>query len=260
MTNRKSRKRRSKLMGSHQRCWLWGRHLVLETLRAGCWRPLEVRIGERLPATSRTEIETLASAQAIPLQTDPTERLTQLCGSPEHQGLVARMPPFPYADPDELLRRSPAAPLWAVLGSVQDPHNFGAIVRSAEVLGVGAVLIGEEGQTEVTATVARTSAGAVNSVPIGRSADLPSLLDRLHSAGWAIVGTDAEAALPVWSQDFTGPTAIIIGNESTGLTPALRDCCQTFVSIPRYGAIGSLNAAVAAGILFFEAQRQRTRP
>ena len=170
------------------------------------------------------------------------------------------MAPFPYADVDTLLSKPPPMPLYAVLDRIQDPQNFGAIVRSAEGFGLDALFIAERQQVGVTAAVARASAGAVNRVPIARAEDLSALAERLKDAGAAIVGASEKADTTITECDFCRPTAILIGSESRGICPTLLERCDLLVHIPRYGQIGSLNAAAAAAILFYEARRQRAAP
>ncbi len=259
MVGRKLRKSRKKVMGNHQRCWLWGRHLVLETLRASRWTPLEVRISDRLGDDERREVEQLAGEDNIPVALEPNDRLSQLCRATDHQGYLARMPPFPYSQPDELFVDRPHPPVLLLLAGLQDPHNFGAIVRSADIFGVDAVVVGSVGQADVTATVARSSAGAVNYVPIIKVTDLSLLLIQCQAAGLAIVGTDASTSQTVETFDFTQATVIVIGNESAGIQAELRERCDALVAIPQCGHVGSLNAAVAAGILCYEVHRQRAQ-
>src|SRR5205085_793916 len=148
------------LLGSHQRCWVWGRNAVLETLAAGRWIPLEVRLADRLPADKVATVRRLTDPTGIPVLIEPAVRLRQLCGSDEHQGYLAKMPPFPYDDADALIARRPPSPLYVVLDGIQDPFNFGSMLRSAEVLGTDAVFLGRERQVEVTSHVARSSSGA----------------------------------------------------------------------------------------------------
>lgn len=259
MVDRRSKKRRAKLMGSHQRCWLWGRHLVLETLRAGRWPVLELRMADRLDPADRDEVKRWADSRGVAVKTETSDRLSQLCGATEHQGLLAKMPPFPYTPVDELSSSNVTGPppLLAVLDGIQDPHNFGAIVRSAEVLGVQGIAVGTHQQCDVTAAVARASAGAVNYLPIAEVDDLGAYLDRMKAAGLQIVGTQAKASRGVSECDFMQPTAVVIGSEAEGMRASIRERCDLLVSVPQSGQVASLNAAVAAGILFYEARRQR---
>ena len=246
---------RRQLLGSHQRCWIWGRHAVLETLRAARWIPLEVALADRLPPEELAHARRLARAAGADPTVEPADELTRRCRTAEHQGYLAKMPPFPYADPAPLIERAEALVL---LDAVQDPYNFGAVVRSADVLGLDGLIVGTARQSEVSSLVARSSAGAVNHVPIARADDLDATADRLRRVGFRLVAASEKAAAPPWSCDFRRRTALIIGNEGTGVRPSLVERCDELVAIPQSGHVGSLNAAVAAGILFYEVRRQRT--
>jgi len=246
------------LLGSHQKCWLWGRNVVLETLRAGAWPVLELHLAGTLAADELEAARRLAERHGIQVKVQAAARLEQLCHAPEHQGYLAKMGPFSYADAEMLLADRPPAPLYAVLDSIQDPHNFGAVVRSAEVFGLDAVFIAEREQVGVTTAVARASAGAVSRVPIARVVDLPVLAARLKAAGVALVAASEKADAPITAHDFLGATAIVIGSEAHGIRPALLERCDALVRIPQHGRIGSLNAAAAAAVVFYEARRQRS--
>lgn len=251
-------KRKKKLLGSHQKCWVWGRNTVLEILRAGRWPVVELHLADRLPPSQRDEPERLARQWDVPLTVEPFESLTQRCHSKEHQGYLVKMTPYPYSDAETILQRSLAAPLFVVLDAIQDPYNFGAIVRSADGLGIDAVFVPREGQSEVTSLVARSSAGAVNYVDIAQVGDLIELAHALHQRGLALVAAVEDAPRPVFEARLDGPAALVIGNEGRGIRPELLALCDEQIRIPQVGHVESLNAAVSAGILFYEARRQRS--
>lgn len=245
------------LLGNHQRCWLWGRHVVTETLRAARWPVLELHLSDRLPDDDLAFAEQWAEATEGTLFVEPLERLTELCHSREHQGFLAKMAMFPYDRIDEVLARAKSPPLFGLLDGLQDPHNFGAIIRSAHVLGVDALFVPMHGQVEVTTQVARSSAGAVNHLPIAQADDLVALAKQLRARGVRVLGTSQRASTSISDCDLTQPSAVVIGNEGSGIRAELLAVCDELVTIPQFGAIESLNAAVSAGILFYEAQRQR---
>ena len=259
MVERSKRVKRTKkaLLGSHQRSWLWGRHLVSETIRAGKWPILELFLAADLPADQLHDVQDLIKRQQINHSLESRNALSKRCHSAEHQGYVAKMGPFPYADVDQVLASRSAGPLYLLLDAIQDPHNFGAILRSAEVFGVEAAFIGDARQVGVTSQVARSSAGAVNRIPIVQTPDLVLLAETLRNLHVKIVAADGKASRTIADYDFRQATAIVIGNEGAGISPALSKCCDDFVKIPQFGRIGSLNAAAAAAILFYEARRQR---
>jgi 23S rRNA (guanosine2251-2'-O)-methyltransferase len=254
---RGKRNTKQKLLGNHQKCWIWGRHAVVETLRADRWPILELAVADRLPSDELESVQNLASEREYPLTVEPVESLKRRCGSSEHQGYVAKMPPFPYANADTLLDAAKTTPLYLVLDSIQDPHNFGAIIRSAAALGVDAIFVAETGQSEVTSQVARSSAGMVNHVPIAQVVDLAVLLKSLEQRDVRIVATDVDAEQLLSDCDFLPPTALIVGNEGIGIRDDLLLLCHQRVRIPQSAFVGSLNAAVSAGIVLYEVSRQR---
>jgi len=245
------------VLGSHQKCWLWGRTAVTETLRAGTWPIVELYLADNLRADQLDAAAQMALALDVPVKIETARRLEQLCHSPDHQGYLAKMSLFPYADAEAVLAKQAAQALYLVLDRIQDPHNFGAMVRSAEVFGAGAVFIGHQGQVGVTTAVARASAGAVNRVPIVQADDLVAAAARLREAGVALAGASEKAETPVTDFDFRRPAAVVIGSEAAGIRPQLAAACDTLVHIPQHGQIGSLNAAAAAAIVLYEARRQR---
>jgi len=201
----------------------------------------------------------LAESLGVPFELVDANRIRQLCGTAEHQGFAARMPEFPYTAAEEL-------PEIVVLGKpafllmcdrIQDPYNFGAILRSADCFGVDAVVIQETQQVGVTSQVARSSAGAVNTVPVVRHPSLPALATELGDLGVSLAACSEKAVTDVAQADLTQAIALIVGNEGTGVRPELQDAVSVSVRIPMHGSIGSLNAMVAASVTLYEAQRQR---
>lgn len=250
-------KGKTKLLGNHQKCWIWGKNVVGETLRAGRWQIHELRLSNSLSDDALQSARETAADLEIPVIVESTADLTRRCRSSEHQGYLAKMAPFPYDALNEVLADMPAAPLYVILDSIQDPYNFGAILRSADVMAADAVFIGEKNQVDVTSLVARTSVGAVNHIRIVKTDDLTSLITRLRDAGIHTVATGQHAAVPCYDYDWTGPSALIIGNEGTGVSDNLLALSDQQITIPQAGHVDSLNAAVAAGILLYEAHRQR---
>jgi 23S rRNA (guanosine2251-2'-O)-methyltransferase len=246
------------LLGSHQKCWLWGRHVVLETLRAGLWKPLEVWMADSLEERVAGEVRHCADQLSIEVVVQPAEELTRRCGKLEHQGLMAKMPLFPYSPVGDVWRQAQTPALYLILDGVEDPFNFGAMIRSAEVFGVDGIFVGTRHQSEVTAQVARSSAGAVNYVPIARAERLAELARDLRAQHVRVVAASEKAEQRAAAVDLRGPTALIIGSEGRGISDELRKVCDAAVAIPQSGRVGSLNAAVAAGILLYEVRRQRT--
>jgi 23S rRNA (guanosine2251-2'-O)-methyltransferase len=232
----------------------------METLRAGRWRPLEVRLDERLPAKERDDVFRHAERLDVDVALSPAAALERLCRSAEHQGYLAKMPPFPYEKPVDLIEGRPPRSFYIVLDAIQDPFNFGAILRSADAFGVDGVFVGATQQAEVSSLVVRASSGAVNHVRIAQVDDLGGWITKLKGDGVAIVGTSPTAWRDVSQVDLRGPTALILGNEAVGVRPEILELCDQRVAIRQCGQVGSLNVAVAAGILFYEVSRQRAKP
>ncbi|MGV1047488.1 MAG: 23S rRNA (guanosine(2251)-2'-O)-methyltransferase RlmB [Solirubrobacterales bacterium] len=185
----------------------------------------------------------------------PAEELERLCGSPDHQGVVAEVDPYPYADPVGLLRGE--SPLLVALDQVQDPHNLGAVCRSAEFAGAAGVIVPERRAATVTAAVCKASAGAVEHLPVAHVRNLADWLGEAKAAGFWIWGAEAEAGSAPWATDLTGPTVLVMGGEGKGLRPRVAASCDGLVTLPRRGEIESLNVSAAASALLFEALRQR---
>ncbi len=255
----KSRRRRKKknLLGNHQRCWVWGRNVVLSTLEAANWPVIELQLSDRLDEQDLDFARQLADETETPVSIESPERLKSLCHTNEHQGYLARMSAFPYAEMDEILSSAEKPTSLILLDRIQDPFNFGAIVRSAVALGVDGVVIAEKQQTEVTSQVVRSSAGMINFVPIARIADLVALTENLQGEGTHVLAAVEDANIALHDYDMTQDTAVVIGSEGAGIRNDLLAVCDAFVGIPQVQDVGPLNAAVAAGIVCYEINRQR---
>lgn len=182
--------------------------------------------------------------------------LERLCGSPDHQGVVAEVDPYPYGDARGMLRGE--APLLVALDQVQDPRNLGAVCRSAEFAGAAGVVVPERRAAAVTAVACKASAGAVEHLAVAHVRNLADWLEEAKGAGFWIWGADAAAEATPWSVDLTGPTVLVLGGEGKGLRPRVAGCCDGLVALPRRGAVESLNVSAAATALLFEAIRQRS--
>ncbi|REJ74432.1 MAG: RNA methyltransferase [Planctomycetota bacterium] len=258
MVGGKRQRGRKPLMGSHQKCWLWGRHVVLETLRAGRWKPYCVWVSAEFDEAMRQQVTAAADRCGACVEVREPAEITRRCGSDEHQGLIAQMPPFPYYAEAGLIEPAAECPLFLVLDGIQDPFNFGSLLRAADVFGVDGVFVGRRNQSAVSAQVVRSSAGAINHVRLAEVSDLCELAGRLIAKGVALVAADGDAELEASEQDFSRPTALVIGNEGSGIQRDLLAKCSESVRIPQYGRVSSLNAAMAGGILLYEICRQRS--
>ncbi len=252
-------KGKHKLLGNHQKSWIWGRNLVLETLRGRKWKPVELLITETFTGDECSEAKRLAPDLDVQLEEVPADRIRQLCGTSEHQGFAAKMPAFPYSDVSQLAEamRESGPALFIICDRIQDPHNFGAIVRSADGFGVSAIVISTTKQVGVTSQVARSSAGAVNHVPIIQTESIANTARDLQAAGVAIVACSEKAKQSIGDCDLTRPIALVIGNEGRGVSHEMLELSDELVSIPMFGTVSSLNAAVSAAVAMYEAARQR---
>lgn len=183
------------------------------------------------------------------------EELERLCGSPDHQGVVAEVDPYPYGDPVGMLGKEGA--LLVALDQVQDPRNLGAVCRSAEFAGAAGVVIPDRRSAAVTPVVCKTSAGAVEHLEVAHVRNLADWLAEAKETGFWIWGADAEAKQAPWQTDLTGPTVVVLGGEGKGLRPRVASACDGLVALPQKGHIDSLNVSAAATALLFEALRQR---
>jgi len=183
--------------------------------------------------------------------------LTRLAGSPDHQGVVAEVDPYPYADPGALLEREDA--LVVALDQIQDPHNLGAVCRSAEAAGAAGVVIPQRRAAAVTPAAAKASAGAVEHLAVARVRNLADWIAGAKEGGAWIYGAAGSGPTPYTQVDFGGRVVLVLGSEGKGLRPRVADSCDALVSVPMRGSVASLNVSSAAAVLLFEAVRQRGR-
>jgi 23S rRNA (guanosine2251-2'-O)-methyltransferase len=186
------------------------------------------------------------------------EELERLCGSRDHQGIVAEVDPYPYADPTRLFDDDGGQGLVVALDQIQDPHNLGAVCRAAEVAGAAGVVIPERRAASVTPAACKTSAGAVEHLPVARVRNLADWLGDAKEAGAWIYGADADAEKLYTAVEWTGRAVLVLGSEGKGIRQRVAGSCDELVSIPISGRVGSLNASVAAAVILFEARRQRS--
>jgi 23S rRNA (guanosine2251-2'-O)-methyltransferase len=228
---------------------VYGRNAARELYR-GSRRVLETWVTERAAA----QIPWLDSGPRPHVKAE--RELSEAAGTRDHQGVVAWCEPFRYADAYELARGD--APLLVCLDQVTDPHNLGAVVRSAEGVGATGVVIPAHGSVRVTPAACRASAGAVEHLPVAVVPNLARFLADVKSNEFWAYAADAEGTVPMWDADLTGGVAFVLGAEGKGVRPLVRRTCDATVSIPLVGKVGSLNVSVAAAVLLFEARRQRS--
>ncbi|MGH2451991.1 MAG: 23S rRNA (guanosine(2251)-2'-O)-methyltransferase RlmB [Candidatus Limnocylindria bacterium] len=230
---------------------VYGRRPVREVLRGGKRQVLELLVTERALKAEPWLRET----PGIRLQIVRDRALNEAAGTMEHQGVVAFCEPYRYADAFELAAGE--RPLIACLDQVTDPHNLGAVCRSAEGAGATGVVVVEHNAARVTAAVCKASAGAVEHVPVAVVVNLARYLEEIKRPDLWVWAADGDAKTPVWSADFTTGTALVLGAEGRGLRPGVRRVCDDAFAVPLAGEVESLNVSVTAGIALFEAARQR---
>ncbi len=239
--------------------YIYGRNPVLEWLRAGY--PVEKLLFSReLSGAALKEIEKLLAERQIQAESVARPELNRATGSDHHQGVAARIILPDYVEVDEILARAERRsepPLIAILDCIQDPHNFGAILRSADGAGVHGVIIPRDNAAPMTAAVFKASAGAAAHVAVARVTNLSRVIDDLKERGVWFAGADKEGEKLYTELDLKGPTGLVLGSEGKGLRRLVREECDFVARIPLQGKVSSLNVSVAAALLFFEARRQR---
>ncbi|HOY45904.1 MAG TPA: 23S rRNA (guanosine(2251)-2'-O)-methyltransferase RlmB [bacterium] len=239
--------------------YIYGRNPVLEWLRAG-YPAEKLLVSRELGGVALQEISKLAAAGPIAVESLPRNELARVAGSDNHQGVAARVTLPDYVEVDDILatasgRNEP--PLIALLDCIQDPHNFGAILRTAEGAGVHGVLIPKDNAAPMTPAVFKASAGAAAHVAVARITNLSRTMAELKEKGFWFTGADEEGSKLYTELDLRGPTGLVLGSEGKGLRRLVREECDFVARIPLRGKVSSLNVSVAAALLFFEARRQR---
>jgi len=239
---------------------IYGRKPVLEAIRSGQRAISRVYLLQGSRDAVLDQVEMHAKARSIPVSLETRHRMDTLSAQENHQGVIAVVDDFKYADLQDVLdtARDKNEPVFVMLlDEIEDPHNLGAIIRSADAAGVHGVVIPKNRAAEVNATVLKSSAGASEHVTTVRVANINDTIKKLKEAGVWVVGTDVEATKHFYEYDYRQPVAIVIGNEGRGLRRLVKENCDELVKIPMAGKMSSLNASVASALLLFEVTRQR---
>jgi 23S rRNA (guanosine2251-2'-O)-methyltransferase len=232
---------------------IYGLRPVIEALRS---KRREVR--EVLDSVGDKEISSEAAARGVTIKRAPRNRVEELARGGVHQGVVARVGPYPYSGLEEIL--AAPDPLVVVLDGVTDPRNLGAVLRIADGAGVSGVVVPRDRAVGVTPVAVKASAGASEHVSVARETNLRRAMEKIKEVGVWAYAAEGEAASSVYTNlDLSGPIALVLGSEGRGIRRLVREGCDGAVSIPMYGAVSSLNVSVAAAVLLFEARRQRGR-
>jgi 23S rRNA (guanosine2251-2'-O)-methyltransferase len=236
-----------------------GRHPVLESLRSET-PPETIYILFGTRGNAILQIQQLAKRQGVPVKEIDRQRFLELSSDPNAQGVLAAVATKQYVDIEALLQVSAdknEPPFLLVLDEIEDPHNVGALIRTAECAGIHGVILPKHHAATLNETVAKASAGASLHLPAAKVTNIASTLEELRSRGVWIVGTDMQGEKAFDEMDYRGPIAIVVGNEGKGIRRLVKEKCDFLVKIPMYGKIGSLNASVAGGLVLFAAARSR---
>jgi 23S rRNA (guanosine2251-2'-O)-methyltransferase len=238
---------------------LYGRNSVAEALRAGHRRVLRLFVAEGTHG-----LETLvasARSRRIPVESRERQYLDRLSPGAHHQGVLAEADPFAYVRVQDLLATATAAnepPLLLALDSLQDPQNFGTLLRTGQAVGIHGVIVPEHRAVSVTPAVSNASAGAVEHLSVARVTNLARTLNYLKEQGVWVYGLAVDARAAYWSTDLNGPLALVVGSEGSGLGRLVAETCDVLVRVPMArGSVQSLNAAVAGSLVLYDAFRQR---
>lgn len=239
---------------------IYGRNAVIEGIKSG--RSVDKILMHEADHQegSAAKILTIAKEHHIQVKFVGSEKLDQLTKRAKHQGVVAFMAAHDYVDLDALFSNAEEkgeSPFFIILDQIEDPHNLGAIIRTANVVGAHGVIIPKNRAVSLTATVAKTSAGAIEYTPVCRVTNLSRTIDQIKEKGVWITGADM-VGTSMYDVDFKGAIGLVIGSEGKGISRLVKEKCDFVASIPMKGQVNSLNASVAAGVLMYEAMRQRS--
>ena len=240
--------------------FLYGINPVSEGMQGERRKPLELLLQSDQRSQRLTELQALAEQKGIPVRLKHRADLDRLIGHSHNQGALLRIEPYLYADREELVgcwRNTGQAAFFLLLDGITDPHNFGAMLLSAEVAGCHGVIVAKDRACPVTSVVEKTAAGALAHLPLCQVTNLSRAIDELKQQGvWCYGLAGEEGAAQLFESDLSGNLALVVGCEGKGLRPNIRKHCDGLLSIPMQGQVGSLNASVAAGVALFEVVRQ----
>ncbi len=231
---------------------------VLEALRAGARRIDRIVIAEGTRDARLRDVIEAARAARVPIRREPRVTLDRLTHNANHQGVMAVTSAATYSEADDLLSQISSETIFILLDGVEDPHNLGAIIRTAECGGASAVIVPERRAAHITDAVAKTSAGAVEHLPVARVTNLASFIEELKKNNVWVIGVESSAEMTYTEFNYSGALALVFGGEGHGLHRLVRERCDAVVSIPMQGKLTSLNVSVAVGVVLFEALRQRS--
>jgi len=235
---------------------IYGVNPVKEALRSSR-RAFELFVVPSAADNRLEKIVTLAEEQSIPVRRRMKPDLSRLCGTEHHQGIALRVEEFTYADLEDIVSTADIDSVVLVLDGIQDPHNLGALIRSAACAGSAGVIIPKDRAAGISPVVEKTSAGATETVPVARVINITTAIDQLKQNGYWVYGAVGEAGSSLYDHQLSGKIAVVIGGEGDGLRPLVRKQCDVLFKIPMLGGVSSLNASVAGGVILFEVVRQK---
>ncbi|RKD67538.1 23S rRNA (guanosine2251-2'-O)-methyltransferase [Sinobaca qinghaiensis] len=239
--------------------WISGKNAVLEALKAG--RDInKIWLAEGTGKAQTLAVQEAAKEKGVLVQSAPRKKLDDLSGNQKHQGIVASVAAYSYAEMEDLFAKAERAgedPFFLILDEIEDPHNLGSILRTADAAGVHGVIIPKRRSVSLTQTVAKTSTGAIEHIPVARVTNLVRTMKELKDRGVWIAGTDASAKEDYRQMQADMPLALVIGSEGKGISRLVKETCDFLVEIPMKGHVTSLNASVAASLLIYEVYRSR---
>ncbi|MGM0283898.1 MULTISPECIES: 23S rRNA (guanosine(2251)-2'-O)-methyltransferase RlmB [Enterococcus] len=234
--------------------FVFGYHAVAEALKEG--RGNKLFLSEEARGEKIDRLKEMAREQAVPVKWVPKQKLDMMSDQGVHQGMILAITPYQYLTLDELLAQTKEQPLYLILDNLEDPHNFGSIMRTADASGVDGIIIPKHRAVGITPIVVKTSTGAVEHIPVARVTNLTQAVQQLKKAGFWIFGTDMSGSdYRTWNAK--GAVGLIIGNEGRGMGEGLKKEVDQMLTIPMTGHVQSLNASVAAGLLMYQAFTSR---
>lgn len=237
---------------------LYGYHPVLEAIRSGRRTVLEIYVSNEKRIGRLETIVQLASSAAIPLRRQPVAWIQAVAKTASHQGIAAKVEPYPFSGFSEILAGTHGLdPFLLLLDNIVDPHNLGALIRTAFCVGADGVVIPKDRAAPPTPAVSKSSAGALEHILLARVTNMTAAITTLKQQGVWVIGLDRQSKTTIYQRDFTGPMALVVGGEEHGIRPLVRRQCDGWVSIPQNRGVDSLNASVAGAVAMYEAFRQR---
>ena len=237
---------------------LYGYHPVREALRAGKRELLEIYLPTGKSSSRAEEVVFLAETAHVPIKRVPMGRIESMSATDAHQGICASAGPYVWSDLFQLTKTAQGGkPFLLLLDHIVDPHNLGALLRTAFCAGLDGVIITKDRSAQPTPAVSKASAGTMEHISLTRVTNMVSTIKTLKESGLWVAGLDKHTGQSIYSSDLTGPMALVIGSEEKGIRPLVKKHCDLMIAIPQVGDIDSLNASVAGGVVMYETYRQR---